>query len=229
MFTTLRSQFNLRQSVTFAASLGLESAALVILCCVSSSHMPGPSLRSSMVHSSPLTPIYFQRVPDAALSISKPAPDASLPAPKTHPVPELASQAKPDAEPAVDAQAGTMDDGSGSGEGSGLAPFPKWTMNSMASGFAGMHHQIKGALPVFTPDPPILHGEVPEPARGKDIVVNVVIDEGGSIAQVEVLQGVGYGVENSIVETLRRWIFVPAKINGVAIASQRQLRFHFPA
>jgi len=56
----------------------------------------------------------------------------------------------------------------------------------------------------------------------------VVIDDQGSIVQVEVLQGVGYGVEESIVQTLRRWIFVPAKVNGVAIASRRQLRFHFP-
>ncbi len=71
-------------------------------------------------------------------------------------------------------------------------------MNSMSSGFAGfMHHQIKEALPVFTPDPPILHSEVPELARGKDIVMEVVIDERGSIVQVQVLQGVGNGVEAS--------------------------------
>ncbi len=96
----------------------------------------------------------------------------------------------------------------------------------MSGGF--MHHQIKAALPVFTPDPPILHGEVPEFARGKDVIMDVVINDQGSIVEVGVVQGVGNGVEKEIVETLRRWIFVPAKINGMAIASRQQLRFHFP-
>jgi TonB family protein len=90
------------------------------------------------------------------------------------------------------------------------------------------HHEIKTALPVFTPDPPILHGQVPDAARGKDVVMDVVINDQGTIVEAIVLQGIGYGVESSIVETLRRWIFVPAKMNGVAIASRRQLRFHFP-
>jgi TonB family protein len=102
-------------------------------------------------------------------------------------------------------------------------------MNSQSNGFTMMHHQFKTALPVFTPDPPILRKEVPEPARGKDLVLEVVIDDQGSIVQATVLQGIGYGVEMSIMETLRQWIFVPAKVNGVAIASRRQLRFHFPA
>jgi TonB family protein len=101
-------------------------------------------------------------------------------------------------------------------------------MNSMPSGMTVFHHQIKTALPVFTPDPPILHGQFPEGARGKDVVIDVIIDEQGSIVRADILQAVGSGVENSIMETLRRWIFVPAKVNGVAIASRRQLRFHFP-
>ena len=65
-------------------------------------------------------------------------------------------------------------------------------------------------------------------ARGKDVVMEVMIDDQGSIVFAKVVQGVGNGVEQSIVETLRRWIFVPAKINGVAVASQRQLTFHLP-
>ncbi len=98
----------------------------------------------------------------------------------------------------------------------------------MSSGFAGMHHQFKTALPVFTPEPPILHSAVAEFARGKDVVLDVVINDQGSIIQVQVLQGVGNGVERAIVETLSRWIYVPAKINGVAVVSHQQLHFHFP-
>ncbi len=129
----------------------------------------------------------------------------------------------------MDTQAASADSSSGTGEEQGVVPFPSWRMNAAPSIFMGMHHQFKAALPVFTPDPPILHSEFPELARGKDVVMEVVIDDQGAIVQAQVLQGVGHGVEESIVQTLRRWIFVPAKINGVAIVSHQQLHFHFPA
>lgn len=143
----------------------------------------------------------------------------------SHPAPELLSEARPSGD--ADAQA-NADEGAGTEEGQVLTPFPSWSMNPTPSGFTMFGHQIKTALPVFTPDPPILHGEAPELARGKDLVLEVVIDDQGSIVQVQILQAVGYGVENSIFQTLRRWIFVPAKVNGMAIASRRQLRFHLP-
>jgi len=112
--------------------------------------------------------------------------------------------------------------------GEGITPFSSWQARSEDDGQSFMHHQVKHATPIFTPDPPILHAEVPEPARGKDVVMTLYINEEGSIAAVKVEQGIGYGVENAIVETLKRWLYVPAKFNGKAIASQQQVRFHFP-
>ena len=222
MFTSLHPDSRVKQPVAFIASLFLQLAVLAALCCIPSAQGYGPSLRSRVVRSSSVTPIYFQKDTIAAASAPESSPEALQPAAP------LPSETKPGTEQEADAQAEGTDDGSGDGEGQGLAPFPSWRMNSMPSSFTMMHHQIKTALPVFTPDPPILHRGAPEVARGKDIVMEVVIDDQGSIARVEVLQGVGYEVDSSIVETLRRWIFVPAKINGVAIASRRQLRFHFP-
>lgn len=225
MFTDLSFDSGVKPPVTFLASLCLQSAALVVLCCLPPPHGSGAYLRSSAVPAPSVTPIYFYKEPAA------PAPAA------VKPTPEIA-QAKAETEPAVTAPApaaqaevakaggdGATDDSSGDGQA--VAPFAGWQMNAM-SGFTGMHHMMKTALPVFTPDPPILHGEVPEAARGKDVVMEVMIDDQGSIVFAKVVQGVGYGVEQSIVETLRRWIFVPAKINGVAIGSQRPLTFHLP-
>jgi TonB family protein len=60
------------------------------------------------------------------------------------------------------------------------------------------------------------------------VVLEILIDDQGSIVQAKVLQGIGYGVEMSIVQTLRQWIFVPAKVNGMPISSHQQVRFHFP-
>jgi len=244
MFTELTPEPTLKTPVTFLASLCLQFAALAVLCCLPPPPGTGAYLRSSALPASEVTPIYFSREP------APPAPAVAKSAPEI-------AQAKPESKPAVTtpaaiapapvapapvaqtevaqtevAQAATTDgataDGSADGDGQALAPFPAWGMNAMSS-FAGMHHMMKAALPVFTPDPPILHGQVPEAARGKDVVMEVMIDERGEIVFAKVVQGVGNGVEQSIVETLRSWIFVPAKINGVAIVSQRKLTFHLPS
>jgi TonB family protein len=222
MFASLDPDSNLKQRVTFIASLFLQFVVLVALGSLPFPQMSGATIRHS-VRPASVTAIYFHRDTSATPDDPEPVPAAS------HPTPELPKEeAKLDTEQEVNTQAEATDGSSGDGEGQGLAPFSSWSMNSMPLGFRIPHHQIKTALPVFTPDPPILHGGVPELARGKDVVVEVVIDDQGSIVQAKVLQAVGYGVEESIMQTLRRWIFVPAKVNGVAIASRRQLRFHFP-
>jgi TonB family protein len=189
--------------------------------------MSGASLRPNAAGSASVTPIYFHKDTVATPSVTPRTPEPALSA--SHLVPEPPSGAKPDPEQEANTQGETADGTSGKEDGQVLAPFPTWSMNPLPTGFSVFGHQIKTALPVFTPDPPILHGDVPELDRGKDVVMDVVISDQGSIVQVEVLQAVGHGVEISIVETLRRWIFVPAKVNGMAVASHRQLRFHFPS
>jgi TonB family protein len=140
---------------------------------------------------------------------------------------ERAEVKQPEAEPKpAEGPAAEQTSADAAGSGEGISPFPGWQMGGGNHGF--YHHMIKSALPVFTPEPPILRGEFPEAARGKEVVLNVVINEQGSITFVQVIQGIGDGVEQQIVDTLKRWVYVPAKVNGKAIASQQQLRFHFP-
>ncbi len=240
MFTELTPEPTIKTPVTFLASLCLQFAALAVLCCLPPPPGTGAYLRSSAVPASAVTPIYFSKESaPLAPAVAKPAPEIAQIKPETKPAPAAITPAPvapaavaqtqvAQAETAQAAPDGATADGSADGDGQALAPFPAWGMNAMSS-FAGMHHMMKAALPVFTPDPPILHGQVPEAARGKDVVMEVMIDERGEIVFAKVVQGVGNGVEQSIVETLRSWIFVPAKINGVAIASQRQLTFHLPS
>lgn len=248
MFSPLYAASRPKQPVTFLASLGLQGALVALLCLMPKTQ--GPCLRMDHPHVDELrteliTPISFLQHITETRSVATPAPKGSQPKSQLAIAPELPSAAKPmdalaepeetqasepQAQPAEESTVAEADDASGdSGDsGGGLAPFARWQMNAGAGGYGFVHHQIKAALPVFTPDPPILRGEIPEPARGKDVVMNVIINEEGSIIAVKVLQGIGYGVENSIVETLRKWIYVPAKVNGKAIASQKELRFHFP-
>jgi outer membrane biosynthesis protein TonB len=169
-------------------------------------------------------PAEAKAAPAAEAKLEVPAKPAE---PEAQPDASATAEAKP-AEAEAQPEANATEAANEPPSEGGLAPFAKWAMNSGVGGQGFMHHKVNPAMPVFTPDPPILHGTFPDPARGKDVVMNVIINDNGSIVQVQVLQGIGYGVENAIVETLRRWIYVPAKVNGVAIVSQEQLRFHFP-
>jgi hypothetical protein len=222
MFSSLPGNFNSKQLLTFTVSLWLQVSVLMVIATPRYSQMSGPSIHHEGAHAT-FTPIYFHNNAPTVASVSDASPAA---APLT---PEEPIKASDDLERASNAQPGTPDDSASGESDGGLVPFASWKIDSQSSGFTIMHHQFKTALAVFTPDPPILRKGAPELARGKDLVMEVVIDDQGAIVQATVLQGIGYGVEMSIMETLRQWIFVPAKVNGVAIASRRQLRFHFPA
>jgi hypothetical protein len=234
MFSPVYSAPRAKQPVLFLASLSLQVGLVTLLCLIPPAGKHGCCLRKDELHAAMTTPIYFQP-PAPALSDAKP----SLGLAKPDSTPALPSAAKPlelrpaeaqlaEAKPAEASTAAATADTNRGGVGSdAVSPFPAWQMSSN-SGMNGFHHQVKKALPVFTPQPEILHGEFPEPARGKELVLNVVISDEGSVVAVEVLQGIGYGVEQSIVETLKRWIYVPAKYNGMSIASQQELRFQFP-
>jgi protein TonB len=110
----------------------------------------------------------------------------------------------------------------------GLRPgMPGYVLGSLTTGFAN-EHDVKIALPVFYPDPPVVRAKLPDWVRG-DVIVEVTIDENGKVSQTRVLQTVGYGLENTIAETLRSWRWVPAKVDGVAVASRQDVHFHFPS
>jgi hypothetical protein len=229
MFTSLYPDSNRKQSVTCLATLCAQFAVLVILVALSFSSGSGPHIRRGTPHSAAVTPLYFH--PDA---VAAPAVDdpvlAELPVKPQTPSPETPSELKQPSEQEAITQADATDDGSANGDGEGSS----WQMDSVPSGFEmnhfGTHHYVSTAQPVLTPEPPILHSETPELARGKDVIFEIVIDNRGLITEAVLLQGIGdgNGVEQSIFQTLRQWTFVPAKFDGVGVPSRRQLRFHFP-
>ncbi|MDR3763165.1 MAG: hypothetical protein P4M01_03635, partial [Acidobacteriota bacterium] len=107
-----------------------------------------------------------------------------------------------------------------------LASSGRWMMDPQPPSYTVMqHHVVNPAQPVYTPDPDALH-HVTESARGENLVFQVVINEDGVIAQASILKGAELEVVPSIVETLRQWLFVPAKMNGVPVATTRLLMFH---
>lgn len=88
--------------------------------------------------------------------------------------------------------------------------------------------EVVPALPEVFPDPPVSRSDIPAGVQG-DVIVEVTIDEQGNVVQTKLLQGIGYGVEQKVLSVLQRWHFRPASKDGVTIASQHIVYFHYPS
>ena len=81
------------------------------------------------------------------------------------------------------------------------------------------------ALVVVHPPPQPDLTQLPAGTRG-DVVVDVVIDKTGRIAKFTMTRGLGHGVDETVLATIRQWTFQPATRNGVPVASEQELLFH---
>jgi len=82
------------------------------------------------------------------------------------------------------------------------------------------------ALVVVHPPPQPDLTQLPAGTRG-DVVVDVVIDKTGRIAKFTMTRGLGHGVDETVLATIRQWTFQPATRNGVPVASEQELLFHY--
>ncbi len=88
--------------------------------------------------------------------------------------------------------------------------------------------EVVPALPEVFPDPAVSRGDLPSGVEG-DVIVEVTIDAQGNVVETKLLQGIGYGIEQKVLAVLQRWHFRPAMRDGVTIASQHIVHFHYPA
>ena len=89
-------------------------------------------------------------------------------------------------------------------------------------------HEIIPALPQVFPDPAVSRADLPPGVQG-DVVVEVTIDEQGNVVELKLIRGIGYGIEERVLATLRNWHFRPASKDGATIASQHIVTFHYPS
>jgi periplasmic protein TonB len=85
---------------------------------------------------------------------------------------------------------------------------------------------IQIALTTYSPSPAPDLSALPHGVQG-DVVVDVTIDPSGKVADLAVLHTLGYGIESSVIGTLKTWVFRPATKDGTPIASVQELHFHF--
>jgi TonB family protein len=88
--------------------------------------------------------------------------------------------------------------------------------------------EARPALPIVFPDPEIHSWQLPQGLQG-DVIVEVTIDEQGSVTETRVLQSLEHGIDEKVLATVRGWRFKPATVDGVAISSRQDVHFHFPS
>lgn len=85
--------------------------------------------------------------------------------------------------------------------------------------------EIRPALPIVSPDP--VFGSDLVGVEG-DVIIEVTIDEQGTIVQKVVLHSLGPAVDDRVLAALEKWHFTPASKNGVPIPSKQDVYYHFP-
>ncbi len=82
------------------------------------------------------------------------------------------------------------------------------------------------AFPTFFPRPPVSDRSL-LPAVEKKIIVHVTISALGEVTEEKLVQGLGNGLDDLVLKTVKAWRFHPATLNGNAVASIEDLVFPF--
>ena len=65
------------------------------------------------------------------------------------------------------------------------------------------------------------------PGTAGDVVLNALIDSQGKVAKLSVTKSLGPNVDQQVIATVQTWTFTPATRDGVPIASEQELLFHY--
>jgi len=101
--------------------------------------------------------------------------------------------------------------------------------------FAYQHEQAwaQAANADVTPPTVLTHVDAEYPPSAfathehADVVVAATVDLDGHVSKIDVLQSGGGDLDEAAIIAVRQWTFVPAKRQGVSIASRIRIPFHF--
>lgn len=82
------------------------------------------------------------------------------------------------------------------------------------------------AFPVYYPTPEVADASL-LPSTERKVIVDVDISAVGEVTDERLVQGLGNGVDQIVLSTVKGWRFRPATLNGTAIASVEELVFPF--
>jgi TonB family protein len=103
--------------------------------------------------------------------------------------------------------------GIGSGKGGGLGPGEG---GGTGGGIYSVGGGISEPIPIYKPDPP--YSEEARKAKYQGtVVLMVVVNAQGNVADCRVVRPLGLGLDEKATETVRTWKFKPALRNGVPV------------
>ncbi|HEY4357903.1 MAG TPA: TonB family protein [Acidobacteriaceae bacterium] len=85
---------------------------------------------------------------------------------------------------------------------------------------------IQIALVRFHPRPAPDLSALPHGAAG-DVILDATIDADGKITDLKVSKGFGGDIDKTVIATVQQWTFAPATKDGVPIASEQEILFHY--
>jgi periplasmic protein TonB len=85
---------------------------------------------------------------------------------------------------------------------------------------------INIALASYFPSPKPDLSALPRGTKG-DVILDVVIDTTGKIADIKMTSGLGHGIDETVIATVQQWTFHPATRDGQPVASEQELHFHY--
>jgi protein TonB len=82
------------------------------------------------------------------------------------------------------------------------------------------------AFPVFSPHPPVSDRSL-LPHSNQEVVVDVKVSAAGDVLEATLVKGIGNGLDQIVLDTVKSWRFHPATINGNPVATEAELVFPF--
>ncbi|GAC1419206.1 MAG: hypothetical protein NVSMB62_11710 [Acidobacteriaceae bacterium] len=196
-----------RIGVRVAASVALHAVAfgLIALALHHATGWVAPYRLPGSPHGSNLILAYRpDRAPEQSAAAKKPAAKPMPITPKLSPLAKTANAVAPAA------------------ENTKASPDPDATTGADALGSGN----ITIALTSYFPHPKPDLSALPHGTHG-DVVLRVVIGVDGKIADLKMVSGLGYGVDETVIATVEQWVFRPALSNGKPVASEQELHFHY--
>lgn len=201
-----------RWSISATCSVAVHFAVLVVLC-----------LRPTPIFVQPALIAHGDRGQSPLIYLAAPGPEEVLvakqakprPAQITLPVPAVKQfNAKVTSQKATEPQNTETVSATTSG-----SPFGS-DLNGYATG-----PDVRPAIEQSLVDPQF-RVDVPSGVDG-DVIVEVTIDEHGGVIATKLLKGVGFGIDEKILATVRSyWHYTPATKDGVPIPSKQDARWH---
>ena len=98
--------------------------------------------------------------------------------------------------------------------------------HSDAPGNGADQQNADPAFPVFSPRPPVTDRSL-LPDSNREVVVDVKVSAAGDVLEATLVKGIGNGLDQLVLDTVKTWHFHPATVNGSPVATEAELIFPF--